>query len=130
MQGYGGAPDRNVRPRTSGGGGAPAAAAGRYGVPPPGMPVGPPRQQQGFQPGAQQSQAVGFNPAAAAQQRGPPGYGAPGYGAGEDGKLVQWSSVLCILRYPRCCITLQPPTPTHPHPQYGTLPADGVDAMA
>jgi hypothetical protein len=88
VQGYGGAPDRNVRPRTSGGGGAPAAAAaaaaGRYGVPPPGMPVGPPRQQQGFQPGAQQSQAVGFNPAAAAQQRGPPGYGAPGYGAGED----------------------------------------------
>jgi hypothetical protein len=77
MQGYG---DRNVRPRTSGGGGAPAGAAvaaGRYGHPHAGMPVGPPRQQ-GFNPAAQQNAAVGFNPAVA--QRGGAGYGGPGYG--------------------------------------------------
>lgn len=84
LQGYGAGQGRNVRPRTSGGGGAPAAAAAnRYGVAPStGMPVGPPRQQQGFVPGAQQGAAVGFNPAAA-QQRSGAGYGAPGYGAGE-----------------------------------------------
>ncbi|WIA40855.1 hypothetical protein OEZ86_004522 [Tetradesmus obliquus] len=83
--GYGAGQGRNVRPRTSGGGtgavgpaaAAAAAAAGRYG-PPPGMPVGPSRQQQGFNPAGQPS---GFNPAAPVQQRGA-GYAAgyaPGY---------------------------------------------------
>lgn len=85
LQGYGAGQGRNVRPRTSGGGtgavgpaaAAAAAAAGRYG-PPPGMPVGPSRQQQGFNPAGQPS---GFNPAAPVQQRGA-GYAA-GYAPGE-----------------------------------------------